>query len=165
MSWTPELISEVKRLWQAGWSAGDIERVWKRSRTANFSRSSILGKLYRMGLKKGREDRRPAMPRKKKRKKHTGHARGLARKPGEAASTQDALRPSPAVGELLKPTASLLELEAHMCKWPIGDPKDEDFGFCGRDKAPGKPYCEHHCAWAYNTAPPRRGKGVHWRRP
>jgi GcrA cell cycle regulator len=36
------------------------------------------------------------------------------------------------------------ELRAHMCKWPIGDPKAADFSFCGR--AADGPYCPRHTA-------------------
>ena len=35
------------------------------------------------------------------------------------------------------------------CLWPIGDPGDAGFGFCGQDTAPGRPYCADHCAVAY----------------
>jgi len=35
------------------------------------------------------------------------------------------------------------------CLWPIGDPGEPDFTFCGAKPVPGKPYCEEHCARAY----------------
>ncbi len=35
------------------------------------------------------------------------------------------------------------------CQWPLGDPGDPDFGFCGGPAVPGRPYCEEHCAMAY----------------
>jgi GcrA cell cycle regulator len=37
------------------------------------------------------------------------------------------------------------------CLWPIGDPGDADFHFCGAEPVPGKPYCEEHAARAYIT--------------
>ena len=40
---------------------------------------------------------------------------------------------------------------APACLWPIGDPGDEDFHFCGAGTVPGKPYCDEHCARAYVT--------------
>lgn len=36
-----------------------------------------------------------------------------------------------------------------MCQWPIGNPRDPDFRFCGNAAAPDRPYCEDHCAVAY----------------
>ncbi len=35
------------------------------------------------------------------------------------------------------------------CQWPIGDPRNNDFHFCGEPAHPGKPYCLSHCAAAY----------------
>ena len=37
------------------------------------------------------------------------------------------------------------------CKWPIGDPRTDRFGFCDKESLPGKPYCASHCAQAYAT--------------
>lgn len=36
------------------------------------------------------------------------------------------------------------------CMWPVGDPKQSDFHFCGEQAELGKPYCTKHCAVAYN---------------
>jgi GcrA cell cycle regulator len=44
---------------------------------------------------------------------------------------------------------SLLELDRHACRWPIGDPRSPDFLFCGAKPRRGKPYCAAHCARAY----------------
>jgi GcrA cell cycle regulator len=35
------------------------------------------------------------------------------------------------------------------CKWPIGDPRSSEFGFCGKPAVQGRPYCAEHCAAAY----------------
>jgi GcrA cell cycle regulator len=45
----------------------------------------------------------------------------------------------------------LLDLEDRMCRWPIGDPRDKIFGFCGHCAVRGKPYCKHHQDLAWNT--------------
>ena len=34
-------------------------------------------------------------------------------------------------------------------QWPIGDPQEKDFHFCGIKPAVGKPYCQAHCDIAY----------------
>ena len=48
----------------------------------------------------------------------------------------------------------LIDLKINTCRWPIGDPKDEDFHFCGEPTVTGKPYCLVHCLEAYlNMAP------------
>ncbi len=43
----------------------------------------------------------------------------------------------------------LMDLKLTTCRWPIGDPKDEDFCFCGKQTVTGKPYCQKHCQEAY----------------
>ena len=44
---------------------------------------------------------------------------------------------------------TLDNLRQDMCAWPIGDPKEPDFHFCGEKATKGKPYCEKHCKIAY----------------
>lgn len=45
---------------------------------------------------------------------------------------------------------TLLQLNEHTCKWPIGDPLTPDFYFCGQHSEEGKPYCEFHSRRAYH---------------
>ena len=35
------------------------------------------------------------------------------------------------------------------CSWPVGDPKQPGFHFCGEPAEPGRPYCGTHCQQAY----------------
>lgn len=44
---------------------------------------------------------------------------------------------------------SVVELSAMTCRWPIGDPRDAGFHFCGKRVMTGKPYCPDHAAIAY----------------
>jgi len=44
----------------------------------------------------------------------------------------------------------IIELKLNTCRWPIGEPTDEDFCFCGAPTVVGKPYCAEHCAMAYS---------------
>ncbi|MBR6675617.1 MAG: global cell cycle regulator GcrA-like protein [Alphaproteobacteria bacterium] len=70
-------------------------------------------------------------------------------------------RPSPIKKETVKKTVkkkevkqenvSLMDLKMNSCRWPIGDPKDADFHFCGKDTVTGKPYCSEHCKIAYTS--------------
>ena len=43
------------------------------------------------------------------------------------------------------------DLGRNKCSWPIGDPRDPGFRFCGEEAEPGRPYCTAHCAVAYTT--------------
>jgi GcrA cell cycle regulator len=51
---------------------------------------------------------------------------------------------------------AILELERDACKWPIGDPVDVDFRFCGARQRDGASYCEAHCRDAYQPRGVRR---------
>ena len=44
---------------------------------------------------------------------------------------------------------TVTDLDNHTCRWPIGDPKDENFHFCGAPVRIGQTYCEEHAAVAY----------------
>lgn len=50
---------------------------------------------------------------------------------------------------------SLDKLNQRQCKWPIGDPKNNDFGFCGADRKDKKNYCQAHCEIAYTGIMPK----------
>jgi GcrA cell cycle regulator len=51
----------------------------------------------------------------------------------------------------------VLTLRDGMCRWPVGEPKQPGFGFCGHSQVPGMSYCGHHARVAYQPAV-RRGK-------
>jgi GcrA cell cycle regulator len=40
-------------------------------------------------------------------------------------------------------------LSSDMCSWPVGNPSDQGFHFCGAKTVLGKPYCAKHCSVAY----------------
>jgi len=42
----------------------------------------------------------------------------------------------------------LVDLGPRSCRWPLGDPRDKDFCFCGR-ATQGNVYCEAHTNIAY----------------
>lgn len=39
---------------------------------------------------------------------------------------------------------TIKELEGHHCKWPLGDPKQPDFRYCGCQRNDKSPYCAEH---------------------
>ena len=54
---------------------------------------------------------------------------------------------------------TIMELREAMCKWPLGDPLNSDFRYCGA-KAPvgGAPYCHAHAQVAYQPSQDRRAR-------
>lgn len=70
-------------------------------------------------------------------------------------------RPKPVLEEIVIPEAeraTILDLNEHRCKWPVGDPTQPDFYFCGRHSGPGGPYCEDHAKIAFQPSNERRNK-------
>ena len=65
---------------------------------------------------------------------------------GKAHRIGLAARPSPI---RVRPEAPAPAATGRTCAWPIGDPGEADFHFCGARAEPGRPYCGAHCAMAY----------------
>ena len=66
---------------------------------------------------------------------------------------------TPPVEELvipLKERKYIQTLTESCCRWPIGDPQQADFHFCGKSKVTGLPYCEAHARRAFQPPQPRR---------
>ena len=75
---------------------------------------------------------------------------------GKAHRLELKSRPSPIrrAGVKLEPKEetrvyTLADLNSQTCRWPHGDPKEDNFHFCGNPILHGKPYCLDHCAAAY----------------
>jgi GcrA cell cycle regulator len=83
---------------------------------------------------------------------------GVRREP--APMTEDRLEVLANLKEIEKTARriTLLELTERVCKWPIGDPTDPDFRFCGLPAVPGKPYCQAHVAVAFQPMSSRRDR-------
>ena len=52
----------------------------------------------------------------------------------------------------LRKGIELMEVNGRMCRWPLGDPREENFGFCGGHSVEGLPYCADHAKVAYQAA-------------
>jgi hypothetical protein len=48
---------------------------------------------------------------------------------------------------------SLMDLTPAACRWPFGDPRAPDFGFCGAMTVEGSSYCDKHKAIAHTHDP------------
>ncbi len=53
---------------------------------------------------------------------------------------------------------SILDLKERMCRWPVGDPKESGFGYCGGVSITGHPYCAEHVAIAFQAPNRKDGK-------
>jgi GcrA cell cycle regulator len=84
--------------------------------------------------------------------------------PATGASAAEAKpAPAPSKPPVARRTAQLRPLRARAapkgqaCQWPIGDPSEANFSFCGKPSTPGKPYCSEHCSMAYITKSREKG--------
>jgi GcrA cell cycle regulator len=69
-----------------------------------------------------------------------------------------ARRPEPDLTIRSNPV-TLIELKDRHCRWPIGDPREPDFCFCGDAAGIGEAYCAGHMAMAYTT-PAQRAAAI-----
>ncbi|MGH6794648.1 MAG: GcrA family cell cycle regulator [Methylocella sp.] len=164
MSWTNERIELLQKLWLEGWSAGRIAGEL----ACGITRNAVIGKIYRLGLS-GRVNARSGnmsdSPPHQKAPRRPAHRH--ERSPQIAGNTALAFRPfeieAPAprtVRDVVVPISepvTIAELRESMCRWPIGDPAQSEFRFCGAKKLPGQgPYCACHARIAYQTQYDRR---------
>jgi len=169
MSWTDERVDRLKKLWADGLSASQIA-----AELGGVSRNAVIGKVHRLNLpgraKSGgsvgsRTKRVAAAPRAAGYGARTAAPRATPRSNGATALKQDMMtdvlaeidtRPIEDVVVPISRRLSLTELTEKTCKWPIGDPLQEDFHFCGADCDDTSPYCAYHAKLAFQPAAERR---------
>ena len=145
MSWTEDRVSLLKKLWGDGHTAAEIAK-----QLGGVTRNAVIGKAHRLKLSNRVS---PIQQNKKPANKNT--QRKVVEKekittsptPKSTTPTTSALK-SPSPENLY----SLTELQPRMCRWPSGDPREEDFGFCGERTISGIPYCAEHAKVAYQAA-------------
>jgi GcrA cell cycle regulator len=133
MSWTDERVALLKRLWGEGKTAAEIA-----SELGGVTRNAVIGKAHRLKLSNRvspiQQNKKPVAPVSKP----VVQAEKKIRQTLEQDNNRTGI--------------SMLELGAQMCRWPLGDPRDEKFGFCGDGCVPGLPYCDGHAKVAYQAA-------------
>ncbi|WP_050752898.1 MULTISPECIES: GcrA family cell cycle regulator [unclassified Oceanicaulis] len=166
MAWTEDRVETLKKLWADGLSASQIAK-----QLGGVTRNAVIGKVHRLGLSGRAAPSRPA-----RRPAPRPAPRPAAAKPAvaKAAAPQAApVKPKAVIAEaksapLTAPKdaaklpngeyATVLTLREGMCKWPIGDPTDTEFRFCGRHSGVGNAYCEAHAQLAYQPQAKRKRK-------
>jgi GcrA cell cycle regulator len=145
MGWTEERVALLRKLWTEGLSASQIAK-----QLGGVTRNAVIGKVHRLGLAGRATPSRPA-----KRPVRTARPRVI----GPLAPR---MRPPSSMPLVVIPdlepikfedgkTATVLSLNESMCKFPIGDPTDASFAFCGRGSV-GGPYCSDHARLAYQPS-------------
>lgn len=139
-SWSEDRVELLTKLWNEGKTAAQIAET-----LGGVTRNAVIGKAHRLKLS-GRAS--PIKTSKKVKKQAV--ASSSSSKSGTAPQTRR-LKP---VSEFVDKAPSgdgmsLLELKERHCRWPLGDPQEESFKFCGCNSLPGIPYCPEHAAIAY----------------
>lgn len=148
MVWTDEQVEELKRLWDDGLSTGEIGKI------LGMSKNAVVGKAHRLGLVS-----RPSPIRRGEGEKPEPEVKTKPAEKKKAPPAAEKKKPAKAAKPAAKKDAHLLtvnDLTHDSCRWPIGDPKDADFHFCGKKAVADRPYCAEHCELAYVSTKPVR---------
>jgi len=173
MNWTDERVEKLKKLWAEGLSASQIA-----AQLGGVSRNAVIGKVHRLnlpgrakagGTQTAARPKRPATaaPRAATFQARAVTPRTIARPAAMAKDDMDTefevqaeQLPVPASGNnVVVPMSRKLELTQlteRTCKWPIGDPLNDDFHFCGNESPDNSPYCTYHQRLAYQPSAERR---------
>jgi GcrA cell cycle regulator len=132
MSWTDDRVALLKKLWGEGKTAAEIAKE-----LGGVTRNAVIGKAHRLKLSNRvspiQQNKKPVAAPK--------------------APAEKKLLKSPVIAQdENREKVSLMDLGARMCRWPIGDPREESFGFCGCASMAGLPYCGEHAKVAYQAA-------------
>ncbi len=159
--WTNDTIARLRALWDEGHATAEI------GRRMGISKNAVVGKAHRLRL--------PARP-----------SPIQTRVAGSERQARPPRLPKPAPSSTLQPLPSaagrggpMRPVEAppaplpvrsgpsgRPCCWPLGDPGQPGFRFCGDGTAPGRPYCPEHAGLAYlpratrDRGTPRRSHGA-----
>ena len=165
--WPEADVARLRELASLGLSASQIE-----AQMTGYSRSAVIGKIYRMGLPWG-----SARPREAKRPPQASSARPTPKRPPAAnLGASGAMRQAaadadvvPLYREVTAPEGQrkgVLEIGPHDCRWPIGDPQEAGFHFCAQRQVDGLSFCEFHARRAYQPPQVRTVRGpMEWRLP
>ncbi|KJS20989.1 MAG: GcrA cell cycle regulator [Hoeflea sp. BRH_c9] len=171
MNWTDERVERLTKLWADGLSASQIA-----AQLGGVSRNAVIGKVHRLNLpgraKSGgqaaaRTKRTTAAPRAPNYAGRTATqtTRTMSRSSGGAALKEDLdvvavesidMRSHDDVVVPISRRLSLIELSERTCKWPLGDPLQEGFHFCGNDSGDASPYCGYHAKLAFQPSSERK---------
>ena len=140
MSWTHERIEQLKKLWEAGYTASNIA-----TELGGITRNAVIGKAHRLGLS-GRM-----------KSKSKVSSVSIVRKRKMPVNKNSKIIELTTSVEPMNPT-SFADIKDGLCRWPLGEPEDLNFKFCGRKCAEGMVYCTEHHSLAYQPLNQTRQK-------
>lgn len=151
--WSDERVKLLRRLWDKGLSCSRIAK-----HIGGISRSAVIGKIHRLGLKRREISTTPTQPPKRRSPKTPPTLYRVPAVEGHPISATPELEPVCAVEMPKTERVTILTLTPNNCRWPIGDPRDDDFHFCSQPRKLDQPYCDLHCNKAYDGVHPNNRK-------
>jgi GcrA cell cycle regulator len=148
-TWTPERIEQLRSCIGSGMTCSQIAAA------IGVSRNAVIGKIHRLGLSSGRPAGASARANCPPRARHSrGPTQRRLLRLAYAKAPLDEIMSSMVV--VSTHPCSLIDIDPHQCRWPIGDPASTNFLFCGNDALAGFTYCVGHARMAYRAPASRR---------
>jgi GcrA cell cycle regulator len=150
-NWSTEDDAKLKKWFLEGLTASQMSARLADDR----SRNAVIGRLSRLGLKRGGNYQRDNKP--------THQRRVPPRQAPRRTAPRPAYEPEPFVPEnrIVRPAnakrITVQNVEKHHCRFVHGDPAtDRDWTFCGEKIVPGQAWCKVHYHVAFKPVPPRQ---------
>ena len=138
MSWNEEKIGKLKELWGKGSTASQIAEI-----IGGLSRNAVIGKAHRLNLSSKIKARSSASSQ--------GYQNNLEEHSSKQKQGRKSRFQSLVIEKDFEPEnpKKLEDLDENSCKWPIGNPEEQSFYFCGRSSLKDFSYCKLHLIYAY----------------
>lgn len=121
--WSEEDDKKLKALWIfEGKSATEISNEF----SDRFTRNAVLGRVHRLKIHRSQKIKKPIKP----------------------IELVEPIREEIKNNQIIR-FLRIMELTSRTCRWPIGDPLDEGFRYCGDEIKNDSPYCLMHHSVAY----------------
>ena len=138
MSWNEEKVEKLKELWGKGSTASQIAEI-----IGGISRNAVIGKAHRLNLSSKIKTRNASSSQNFD---NSSEENSSKQKRGRKSKFQSLIIEKDFEPENPK---KLEELDESSCKWPIGNPEEQSFYFCGRSSLKDFSYCKLHLLYAY----------------
>ena len=140
MSWNQQKVEDLKKLWNDGVATSRI------GEQRGFTKNAVIGKAVRLGLERRQNSR------KKISQPASFSSTTLYRETSSSSSSISVKKEPIRRREKFSFKKSIVGTgNFRSCQWPIGDPLEEGFHYCGGQNIPTKPYCIEHFKKAYNV--------------
>lgn len=138
MIWTEKQVDKLKQLVDEECTAPKI------AAELGVTRNAVIGKIHRLGYRKGRFNRFTATPKRARIRMYRTYCVQLPALPDIPALTYWELLPE----NKLNGCCTLEDLSLTTCRWPLWGEETVERHYCGKITIPGNSYCQDH----YRTA-------------